>query len=81
MNEKIGEIEVELGLRECPACRKESYFWRCDCGGYTSPKLFCTAARSMSEALKPVRNVGENQLLLQMSNWIFVPFTSRPLKM
>ena len=41
MNEKIGEIEVELGQRECPECRKESYFWRCDCGGYTNPRLFC----------------------------------------
>lgn len=41
MNEKIGEIEVELGLRECPDCRKETYFWRCGCGGYTNPKLFC----------------------------------------
>ncbi|MDQ1252787.1 MAG: polymerase large subunit [Euryarchaeota archaeon] len=41
MNEKIGEIEVELGLRECSECRKETYFWRCDCGGYTNPRLFC----------------------------------------
>ena len=41
MNEKIGEIEVELGQRECPECRKESYFWRCNCGGYTNPRLFC----------------------------------------
>jgi DNA polymerase II large subunit len=41
IKEKVGEIEVELGLRECPACRKETYFWRCDCGGYTSPKFFC----------------------------------------
>ena len=41
MNGKIGEIEVEIGLRECPACRKEAYFWRCDCGEYTLPKLCC----------------------------------------
>ncbi len=41
INEKVGEIEVELGRRECPSCRKETYFWRCDCGEYTSPKLFC----------------------------------------
>jgi len=41
MNGKIGEIEVEMGIRECPACRKEAHFWRCDCGEYTLPRLFC----------------------------------------
>ncbi|MCQ1536481.1 DNA polymerase II large subunit [Methanosarcina sp. KYL-1] len=41
MNAKVGEIEVEMGLRQCPACGKESYFWRCDCGEYTQPKLSC----------------------------------------
>ena len=41
MNGKIGEIEVELGLRECHGCGKETYFWRCDCGEYTHPKLSC----------------------------------------
>ena len=41
MNAKIGEIEVELGLRECPACGKETYFWRCECGEFTKPKLSC----------------------------------------
>ncbi len=41
MNGKIGEIEVEMGIRECPACGKETYFWRCDCGEYTRPRLFC----------------------------------------
>jgi DNA polymerase II large subunit len=41
MNAKIGEIEVELGLRECHACGKETYFWRCECGEFTSPKFSC----------------------------------------
>jgi DNA polymerase II large subunit len=41
MNAKIGEIEVELGKRECPACGKETYFWRCECGEFTNPKLSC----------------------------------------
>ncbi len=41
MNGKIGEIEVEMGIRECPVCRKEAHFWRCDCGEYTLPRLFC----------------------------------------
>ncbi|AKB16948.1 DNA polymerase II large subunit [Methanosarcina sp. WWM596] len=45
MNGKIGEIEVELGLRECPACRKETYFWRCECGEFTNPKLFCSRCK------------------------------------
>lgn len=41
MNAKVGEIEVEMGLRKCSACGKESYFWRCECGEYTQPKFFC----------------------------------------
>ena len=41
MNAKVGEIEVEMGLRKCPACGKEGYFWRCECGEYTQPKYFC----------------------------------------
>ncbi len=41
MNGKVGEIEVELGIRECNGCGKETYFWRCDCGEYTHSKLFC----------------------------------------
>ncbi|HWR25820.1 MAG TPA: DNA polymerase II large subunit [Methanosarcina sp.] len=45
MNGKIGEIEVELGIRECSVCRKESYFWRCECGGYTRPKLYCSRCK------------------------------------
>ncbi|HOW14195.1 DNA polymerase II large subunit [Methanosarcina sp.] len=45
MNAKIGEIEVELGKRECPACGKETYFWRCECGEFTDPKLSCPRCR------------------------------------
>ncbi|MDI9394213.1 MAG: DNA polymerase II large subunit [Euryarchaeota archaeon] len=41
MNAKVGEIEVELGLRKCPVCGKETYFWRCECGEFTNPKLSC----------------------------------------
>ncbi len=41
MNGKIGEIEVEMGIRECPACGKETYFWRCECGEYTRARLLC----------------------------------------
>lgn len=45
MNGKIGEIEVELGIRKCPVCGKESHFWRCECGEYTNPKLFCVRCK------------------------------------
>lgn len=45
MNAKIGEIEVELGKRECPACGKETYFWRCECGEFTNPKLSCSRCK------------------------------------
>ncbi|MDD4498122.1 MAG: DNA polymerase II large subunit, partial [Methanosarcinaceae archaeon] len=42
---KIGEIEVELGQRYCPVCRKKSYFWRCDCGEYTVPRYSCSRCK------------------------------------
>lgn len=45
LNGNIGEIEVELGRRYCPACRKDSHFWRCDCGEYTVPRFSCTRCK------------------------------------
>lgn len=41
MNSKVGVIRVEIGNRICPVCSKESYEFRCDCGEFTIPKLFC----------------------------------------
>ncbi|WP_135613118.1 DNA polymerase II large subunit [Methanococcoides sp. AM1] len=40
-NAKVGEIAVEIGNRICPACGVETLEYRCDCGEYTIPKLFC----------------------------------------
>ncbi|WP_440952551.1 DNA polymerase II large subunit [Methanococcoides sp. FTZ1] len=40
-NAKVGEIAVEIGNRICPACGVETFEYRCDCGEYTIPKLFC----------------------------------------
>ncbi|KGK99501.1 DNA polymerase II large subunit [Methanococcoides methylutens] len=40
-NAKVGEIAVEIGNRICPACGVETFEYRCDCGEYTMPKLFC----------------------------------------
>ncbi|MGP8336868.1 MAG: DNA polymerase II large subunit [Methanosarcinaceae archaeon] len=41
MNDRVGEIRVEIGTRICPACRTETHESRCDCGEFTVPKLFC----------------------------------------
>ncbi len=38
---KTGMIPVEIGNRICPACGVEGFEFRCDCGEYTLPKLFC----------------------------------------
>ncbi|MBN2110762.1 MAG: DNA polymerase II large subunit [Methanosarcinaceae archaeon] len=41
MNGKVGVIRVELGERVCPSCGKVTYEYRCDCGEFTVPRLFC----------------------------------------
>ena len=41
MNGKVGQIRVEIGNRACPACGMDSFLYRCDCGEFTIPKLFC----------------------------------------
>ncbi len=41
MNGKVGQIRVEIGNRMCPACGKDTFWYRCDCGEFTVPKLSC----------------------------------------
>ncbi len=41
MNGKVGRIRVEIGERVCPACGTESFMYRCGCGEFTVPRLFC----------------------------------------
>ena len=41
MNSKVGQIRVEIGNRICPACGTDTFLYRCDCGEFTVPKLFC----------------------------------------
>ncbi|MBP1909454.1 DNA polymerase II large subunit [Methanolobus bombayensis] len=41
MNSKVGQIRVEIGNRICPACGMDTFRYRCDCGEFTIPKLFC----------------------------------------
>ncbi|MCD4704352.1 MAG: DNA polymerase II large subunit [Methanosarcinaceae archaeon] len=40
-NSKVGTIRVEIGNRICPACGTQTHEFRCDCGEFTLPKLFC----------------------------------------
>lgn len=41
LNDKIGEIEVDVGVRECPACQTRTFKNRCTCGEFTEPVWFC----------------------------------------
>ncbi len=41
LNDKIGEIEVELGVRKCHNCNKTTFKTRCECGEFTQPTMFC----------------------------------------
>ncbi len=41
MNDKVGEVEVSLGLRRCPDCGDEGFRSRCGCGGDTEAVYRC----------------------------------------
>lgn len=42
MSSIAGEIEVEIGIRKCPDCKKLTFKNRCECGSFTSPVNFCS---------------------------------------
>ncbi len=41
MNDRIGEISIEIGLRACEACGKRTFQNICECGGHTVPLYGC----------------------------------------
>lgn len=41
MNDRIGEITVEIGQRKCPQCGRRTFLNRCDCGAHTVPLYGC----------------------------------------
>jgi DNA polymerase II large subunit len=41
MNDKIGEITVEIGQRKCPQCGKKTFANLCACGAHTRPLYGC----------------------------------------
>ncbi|OPY28249.1 MAG: DNA polymerase II large subunit [Methanocella sp. PtaU1.Bin125] len=41
MNDRIGEIEVEIGVRACEACGRKTFRSKCECGGHTMPVYGC----------------------------------------
>ena len=43
LNDKTGEIEIELGIRRCPSCDTITFKNRCDCGERTFPTKFCAS--------------------------------------
>lgn len=36
-----GILQLEMGVRRCPACRTETYLNRCTCGAHTIPVIAC----------------------------------------
>ncbi|ABD42136.1 intein / DNA polymerase II large subunit [Methanospirillum hungatei JF-1] len=41
-NTEGGNLQLEMGVRRCPACGTESYKNRCSCGTHTEPVLSCS---------------------------------------
>ncbi|HEY3272457.1 MAG TPA: DNA polymerase II large subunit [Methanocella sp.] len=41
MNDRIGEISVEIGQRKCPQCGKKTFANMCVCGAHTKPLYGC----------------------------------------
>ncbi len=44
-NSVKGEIEVEIALRRCKECGKETFWLKCDCGGLTEQLYYCPRCR------------------------------------
>lgn len=49
-NSVKGEIEVEVALRRCKDCGKESFWLRCDCGGVTEQLFYCPRCKVKSRS-------------------------------
>ena len=45
-----GIVEMEVGLRECEVCGKETFRNICDCGGHTMPVYHCPKCGMRLEA-------------------------------
>ncbi|NLW74914.1 MAG: DNA-directed DNA polymerase II large subunit [Methanomicrobiales archaeon] len=41
-NTEGGSLQLEMGVRRCPACRTETWLNRCSCGSHTEPVLSCS---------------------------------------
>lgn len=44
-NSTKGEVEVEVALRKCKECGKETFWLKCDCGGITEQIYYCPSCR------------------------------------
>ena len=44
-NSAKGEITVEIALRRCKECGKETFWLKCDCGGLTEQMYYCPRCR------------------------------------
>ncbi len=44
-NSTKGEIEVEVAMRKCTKCGKETFWLKCDCGGFTEQIYYCPHCR------------------------------------
>ncbi|WP_457550358.1 LAGLIDADG family homing endonuclease, partial [Archaeoglobus sp.] len=44
-NSTKGEVAVEIALRRCKECGKETFWLKCDCGGLTEQLYYCPRCR------------------------------------
>lgn len=51
-NSAKGEIEVEVALRKCRECGKETFWLKCDCGGVTEQLYYCSSCKIKIESSK-----------------------------
>ncbi|MCS7130861.1 MAG: DNA polymerase II large subunit, partial [Archaeoglobaceae archaeon] len=49
-NSAKGLIEVEVALRKCKACGKETFWLKCDCGSETEQIYFCLKCRIKTDS-------------------------------
>lgn len=60
-NSAKGEVEVEIALRRCRECGKETFWLRCECGGITEQVYYCPSCRIKSGSERCVKCGGETK--------------------
>lgn len=49
-NSVRGEVEVEIALRRCKQCGKETFWLKCECGGFTEQIYYCPSCKIKNDS-------------------------------